>query len=97
MVLKSFKTFIVSYFALHVSGTLVPIIRSSLLFLHSQPPVTVCRCVGCVFQLCSFTTVAIACFGYFFPLFFCHFAFSTTKVTLCYMPYYSISTYHPES
>jgi hypothetical protein len=25
-------------------------------FLH-----TVCRCVGCVFQLCSFTSVAVAC------------------------------------
>jgi hypothetical protein len=31
-VLKSFKTFNVSYFALHVSGTLVPIIRSLLFY-----------------------------------------------------------------
>jgi hypothetical protein len=48
-----------SYSALLVSRTLAPIIRS-ILILHIQPPVTVCRWVGCIFQLWSFTTVAIA-------------------------------------
>jgi hypothetical protein len=57
--LKIIKTLLYSYFALHVSGTLVPIIRN-LLILHIQPPVTVCRWVGCIFQLWSVTTVAFA-------------------------------------
>jgi hypothetical protein len=57
--LKIFKTLLCSYSALHVSGTLAPINRS-LLILHIQPPVTVCRWVGCNFQLWSVTTVAIA-------------------------------------
>jgi hypothetical protein len=57
--LKIIKTLLYSYSALHVSGTLVPIIRS-LLILHIQPPVTVCRWVGCIFQLWSVTTVAVA-------------------------------------
>jgi hypothetical protein len=57
--LKIIKTLLCSYSALHVSGTLAPIIRS-LLILHKQPPVTVCRWVGCVFQLWSVTTVAKA-------------------------------------
>src|SRR5215475_9285608 len=57
--LKIIKTLLYSYFALHVSGTLAPIIRS-LLILHVQPPVTVCRWVGCIFKLWSVTTVAIA-------------------------------------
>jgi hypothetical protein len=48
-----------SYSALHVSGTLAPIIRS-LIILHIQPPVTVCRWVGCIFQLWCVTTVASA-------------------------------------
>jgi hypothetical protein len=39
----------------NVSGTLAPVIRS-LLILHIQPPVTVCRWVGCIFQLWSVTT-----------------------------------------
>src|SRR5215470_14810349 len=47
--LKIIKTLLYSYSALHVSGTLAPIIRS-LLILHIQPPVTVCRSVGCIFQ-----------------------------------------------
>jgi hypothetical protein len=51
-----FKTLLYSYSALHVSGTLALIIRS-LLILHIQPPVTVCRWVGCVFQLRSVTVV----------------------------------------
>jgi hypothetical protein len=50
-------TLLYSYSALHVSGTLAPII-SSLLILHIQTPVTVCRWVGCIFQLWSVTTVA---------------------------------------
>jgi hypothetical protein len=37
-------TLLYSYYALHVSGTLAPIIRN-LLILHIQPPVTVCRWV----------------------------------------------------
>jgi hypothetical protein len=57
--LKITKTLLYSYSALHVSGTLAPIIRS-LSILHIQPPVTVCRWVACVFQLWSVTTVAIA-------------------------------------
>jgi hypothetical protein len=57
--LKIIKTLLYSYSALHVSGTLAPIIRSPLI-LHIQPPVTVCRWVGCIFQLWSVTTVAIA-------------------------------------
>jgi hypothetical protein len=58
--IKIIKTLLYSYFALHVSGTLVPIIRS-LLILHIQPSVTVCRWVGCIFQLWSVTTVAFVC------------------------------------
>jgi hypothetical protein len=50
--LKIIKTLLYSYSALHVPGTLAPIIRS-LLILHIQPPVTVCRWVGCVFHLWS--------------------------------------------
>jgi hypothetical protein len=46
--LKIIKTLLYSYSALHVSGTLAPIVRR-LLILHMQPPVTVCRWVG----LCS--------------------------------------------
>ena len=53
--LKIIKTLLYSYSALHVSGTLAPIIRS-LLILLIQPPVTVCRWVGCIFQLWSVTT-----------------------------------------
>jgi hypothetical protein len=56
---KNSKTLLCSYSALHVSGTLVSIIRS-LLILHKQPPVTVFRWVGCIFQLWSVTTVAKA-------------------------------------
>jgi hypothetical protein len=56
--LKIIKTLLYSYSALHVLGTLAPIIRS-LLIPHIQPPVAVCRWVGCVFQLWSVTTVAI--------------------------------------
>jgi hypothetical protein len=48
------------YYRFHVSQTLAPIIMS-LLILHIQPPVTVCRWVGCVFQLWSVTTVAFMC------------------------------------
>src|SRR5215470_8123072 len=55
--LKIIKTLLYSYFTLHVLGTLAPIIRSPLI-LHLQPPVTVCRWVGCIFQLWSVTTVA---------------------------------------
>jgi hypothetical protein len=55
--LKIIKTLLYSYSAVHVSGTLAPIIRS-LLILHVQPPVTVCRWVGCIFQLWPVTTVA---------------------------------------
>jgi succinate dehydrogenase/fumarate reductase cytochrome b subunit len=58
--LKIIKTLLYSYSALHVSGTLAPIIWS-LLILHIQPPVTMCRWVGCVFQLWSVTTVAFVC------------------------------------
>jgi hypothetical protein len=58
--LKIIKTLLYSYSALHVSGTLAPII-SSLLILLIQPPVNVCRWVGCVFQLWSVTTVAFVC------------------------------------
>src|SRR5215475_13044025 len=57
--LKIIKTLLYCYSALHVSGTLAPIIRS-LLILHIQPPVTVCHWVGCIFQLWSVTTVAKA-------------------------------------
>jgi hypothetical protein len=53
--LKIIKTLLYSYSALHVSGTLAPIIMS-LLILHIQPPVTMCRWVGCVFQLWSVTS-----------------------------------------
>jgi hypothetical protein len=52
--LKIIKTFLYSYSALHVSGNLAPIIRS-LLILHIQPPVTLCRWVGCIFQLWTVT------------------------------------------
>jgi hypothetical protein len=52
--LKIIKTLLYPYSALRVSGTLVPIIRS-LLILHIQPPVAVCRWVGCIFQLWSVT------------------------------------------
>jgi hypothetical protein len=55
--LKIIKTLLYSYSALHVLGTLTPIIRG-LLILHIQPPVIVCRWVGCIFQLWSVTTVA---------------------------------------
>jgi uncharacterized protein with PQ loop repeat len=55
--LKNIKTLLYSHFALHVSGILASIIRS-LLILHIQPPVTVCRWVGCIFQLWCVTTVA---------------------------------------
>jgi hypothetical protein len=58
--LKSIRTLLYSYSALHVSGTLAPIIRS-LPILHIQPPVTVFRWVGCIFQLSSVTTVAFVC------------------------------------
>jgi hypothetical protein len=54
--LKIIKILLYSYSALHVSGTLAPIIRS-LPILHKQPPVTVCRWIGCIFQLCSVTTL----------------------------------------
>src|SRR5215475_11235834 len=57
--LKIIKNLLYSYSSLHVSGTLAPIIRSPLI-LHIQPPVTVCRWVGCIFQLWSVTTVATA-------------------------------------
>jgi hypothetical protein len=57
--LKIIKTLLYSYSTLHVSGTLAPINRS-LLLLYIQPPVTVCRWVGCIFQLWSVTIVAIA-------------------------------------
>src|SRR5215475_14407978 len=57
--LKINKTLLYSYSALHVSGTIAPIIRS-LLILHIQPPVTVCRWDACIFQLWSVTTVAKA-------------------------------------
>jgi hypothetical protein len=56
--LKIIKTLLYSYSALHVSGTLAPIIRS-LLILHIQAPVTVCRWVGCILQLWCVTTVAL--------------------------------------
>jgi hypothetical protein len=52
--LKIIKTLLYSYSALHFWGTLAPIIRS-LLILHMQLPVTVCRWVGCVFQPWSVT------------------------------------------
>jgi hypothetical protein len=55
--LKIITTLLYSYSALHVSGTLAPIIRS-LLILHLQPPVIVFRGVGFVFQPWSVTTVA---------------------------------------
>jgi hypothetical protein len=55
--LKIIKSVLYSYSALHVSGNFAPIIRS-LLSMHIQPPVTVCRWVGCFFQLWSVTTVA---------------------------------------
>jgi hypothetical protein len=57
--LKIIKTLLYFYSTLHVSGTLAPIIRS-LPILHIQPPVTVCRWVGYVFQLWSVTTVVKA-------------------------------------
>jgi hypothetical protein len=52
--LKIIKTLLYSYSALHVSGSVAPIIRS-LPILQIQPPVTVCHWVGCIFQLCSVT------------------------------------------
>jgi hypothetical protein len=58
--LKIIKTLLYSYSVLHVSGTLAHIIRS-LLILHIQPAVTVCRWVGCIFQLWCVTTVAFVC------------------------------------
>jgi hypothetical protein len=58
--LKIIKTLLYSYSALHVSSTLAPIF-GSLLILHIQPPVTMCRWVGCIFQLWSVTTVAFVC------------------------------------
>jgi hypothetical protein len=58
--LKIINTLLYSYSALHVSGTLVSIIRSFLI-LHIEPPVTVCRLVGCIFQLWSVTTVTFVC------------------------------------
>jgi hypothetical protein len=57
--LQIIKNLLYYYSALHVSGTLAPIIRS-LLILHIQFPGTVCRWVGCIFQLWSVTTVATA-------------------------------------
>jgi hypothetical protein len=53
--LKIIKILLYSYSALHVPGTLAPIIRS-LIILHIQPPFTVCRWVGCIFQLWTVTT-----------------------------------------
>jgi hypothetical protein len=61
------KILLYSYSALHVSGTLAPIIRS-LLIQHLQPPVTVCRWDGCIFQLWSVTTVAFVCLWGGIPL-----------------------------
>jgi hypothetical protein len=65
--LKNIKILLYSYSALHVSGTLAPIIRS-LLILHKQPPVTAFRWVGCIFQLWAVTTyyfiVFSTCFGH---------------------------------
>src|SRR5215475_7609881 len=52
---KSLTPLLYPYSAIHVSGTLAPIIRS-LPILHIQPPVTVCRWVGCIFQLWSVTS-----------------------------------------
>jgi hypothetical protein len=60
--LKIIKTLLYSYSALHVLGTLARIFRS-LLILHIQPSVTVCRWVGCILQLWSVTTVAKAVGG----------------------------------
>jgi hypothetical protein len=57
--LKIIKTLLYYHSALHVSGTLAPIVRS-LLILYIRPPVTVCLWVCCIFQLWSVTTVAIA-------------------------------------
>jgi hypothetical protein len=57
--LKIIETLLYSYSTLHVSGALAPIIRS-LLILHIQPPVIVCRWVGCILQFWSVTTVAFA-------------------------------------
>jgi hypothetical protein len=59
IVLKIIKTLLYSYYALHVSGPHAPIIRS-LLILQIQPPVTVCRWVGCIFQLWSVTSGTLA-------------------------------------
>jgi hypothetical protein len=56
--LKIIKTLLYSYSNLHISGTLAPIIRI-LLILHIQPPVTVCRWVGGVFQLWSVTFATV--------------------------------------
>jgi hypothetical protein len=66
--LKIIKTLLYSYSALHVSGTLAPIVRN-LLILHIKPPVTVCRWIGSIFQLWSVTTVAFVCLwgGYTAP------------------------------
>jgi hypothetical protein len=58
--LKIIKTLLYSYSPLHVSGSIAPIIRS-LLILYIQPPVTVYRWGGCIFQLWSVTTVAFVC------------------------------------
>jgi hypothetical protein len=52
--IKIIKTLLYSYYAVHALGTLAPIIRS-LPILHIQPPFTVCRWVGCIFQLWSVT------------------------------------------
>jgi hypothetical protein len=57
--LKIIKSLLYSYSVLHVSGTLAPII-SNLLILHIQPPVTMCRWVGCIFHLWCVTNVAKA-------------------------------------
>jgi hypothetical protein len=46
------KIFITLYVALHVSDTIVSIIRS-LPPLHMQPLITVWYCVACVLQPCS--------------------------------------------
>jgi hypothetical protein len=49
---KIINFFITLYVALHVSDTILSIIRS-LPPLHMQPLVTVRCCVGCVLQPCS--------------------------------------------
>jgi hypothetical protein len=57
--LKIIKTLLYFYSTLHVLGPLAPIIRS-LLILHIQPPVTMCRWVGCILQLLSVSTATNA-------------------------------------